>query len=88
MNILALDSSGAVATVALYCDGRIRGEYSIDHKLTHSQTIMPMLDELCSRTEYDVKDTDLIAVAGGPGTHIAHISFLALRSIFFHFIGS
>ncbi len=73
MNILALDSSGAAATVALYCDGRIRGEYSIDHKLTHSQTIMPMLDELCSRTEYDVKDTDLIAVAGGPG------SFTGLR---------
>ena len=73
MNILALDSSGAVASVAVFCDGRIRGEYSLNHKLTHSQTIMPMMDELVKRAEYDIQDTDVIAVAAGPG------SFTGLR---------
>ena len=73
MNILALDSSGGVASLAVMCDGRIIGEYSIDHKLTHSQTLMPMLDELKSRIEYEPAKTDIIAVAAGPG------SFTGLR---------
>ena len=73
MNILALDSSGAVASVAVFCDGRIRGEYSLKHKLTHSQTIMPMMEEMCKRAEYDIAATDVIAVAAGPG------SFTGLR---------
>ena len=73
MNILALDSSGAVASVAISCDGRIRGEYSINHKLTHSETLMPMVDELIRRTEYETDKTSVIAVAAGPG------SFTGLR---------
>ena len=73
MNILALDSSGAVASVAIYCDGRIRGEYSIDHKLTHSQTLMPMLEELVKMSGYALSETDIVAVAAGPG------SFTGLR---------
>lgn len=73
MNILALDSSGAVASVAISCDGRIRGEYSINHKLTHSETLMPMVDELIRRTEYQLDKTSVIAVAAGPG------SFTGLR---------
>ena len=73
MNILALDSSGAVASVAISCDGRIRGEYSINHKLTHSETLMPMMDELIRRTEYEKDKTSVIAVAAGPG------SFTGLR---------
>ncbi len=73
MNILALDSSGGVASLAVISNGRITGEYSIDHKLTHSQTLMPMLEELKSRTEYELDKTDIIAVASGPG------SFTGLR---------
>ena len=53
MKLIALDSSGAVASVALLTEGKLLGEYSIDHKSTHSQTLLPMLDELCRRTDYD-----------------------------------
>ena len=73
MKLIALDSSGAVASVALLTDGKLLGEYSIDHKSTHSQTLLPMLDELCRRTDYDPAESDAIAVAAGPG------SFTGLR---------
>ncbi len=73
MKLIALDSSGAVASVALFADGKLLGEYSIDHKSTHSQTLLPMLDELCRRTAYVPAESDAIAVASGPG------SFTGLR---------
>ena len=73
MKLIALDSSGGVASVALLTDGKLLGEYSIDHKSTHSQTLLPMLDELCRRTAYVPAESDAIAVASGPG------SFTGLR---------
>lgn len=73
MKILALDSSGLVASVA-YLDGEIlKAEYSVNHKKTHSQTLMPMLDEICKMAEVDLKEIDAIAIASGPG------SFTGLR---------
>ena len=50
--ILAIDSSGLTASVALSRDGIVIGEYSIHNKKTHSQTILPMIDEmLCMAAE-------------------------------------
>ena len=72
MNLIALDSSGQTATVALVSDGVLLGEYTINHKKTHSQTLMPMLQTLCD-AEYELGTTDAIAVAAGPG------SFTGLR---------
>lgn len=73
MKILALDSSGLVASVA-YLDGDIlKAEYSVNHKKTHSQTLMPMLSEICQMVEADLKEIDGIAIASGPG------SFTGLR---------
>ena len=73
MNLIAVDSSGQTATVALVSDGVLTGEYTINHKKTHSQTLMPMLQTLCAAVEYDLHTTDAIAVAAGPG------SFTGLR---------
>ena len=73
MKILALDSSGMVATVALLEDDTLKAEYTIDYKKTHSQTLLPMLDEIKSMTELDLSEVDAIAVAEGPG------SFTGLR---------
>ena len=47
MKILAIDSSGMVATVAVVEDDNLIAEYTIHHKKTHSQTLMPMLEEVC-----------------------------------------
>ena len=46
MKILAIDSSGLVASVAVVEDDRLIGEYTIDYKKTHSQTLLPMLNEV------------------------------------------
>ncbi len=73
MRILALDSSGLVATVALVEDEQTIAEYTVNYKKTHSQTLLPMLDEVVKMTEFDLDTIDAIAVAGGPG------SFTGLR---------
>ena len=44
MRILALDSSGLVATVAIVEEEQILAEYTVNDKKTHSQTLLPMLD--------------------------------------------
>lgn len=73
MKILALDSSGLVASAAILEDEVLLAEYTICHKKTHSQTLIPMLDELKKRIDLDLTELDAIAVAKGPG------SFTGLR---------
>ncbi|MBQ3791400.1 MAG: tRNA (adenosine(37)-N6)-threonylcarbamoyltransferase complex dimerization subunit type 1 TsaB [Lachnospiraceae bacterium] len=73
MKILAIEASGQVAAVALSVDGRLVAEYRVDHRKTHSQTLVPMLDELRRMTELDLTALDAVAVTAGPG------SFTGLR---------
>ena len=73
MKILGLDSSGIVASVAIVEDENLIAEYTVNYKKTHSQTLLPMLDELAKMTELDLDSVDAIAVAAGPG------SFTGLR---------
>lgn len=73
MKILGLDSSGLVASVAIVENENLLGEYTVNYKKTHSQTLLPMLDEVARMIELDMETLDAIAVAGGPG------SFTGLR---------
>lgn len=73
MKILGLDSSGLVASVAIAEDDNLLGEYTVNYKKTHSQTLLPMLDEVVRMIELDLSTIDAIAIAGGPG------SFTGLR---------
>ncbi|MCR5525857.1 MAG: tRNA (adenosine(37)-N6)-threonylcarbamoyltransferase complex dimerization subunit type 1 TsaB [Lachnospiraceae bacterium] len=73
MKILAVDSSGLVASVAILEDDSILAEYMVNYKKTHSETLMPMIDEIVKMTNTDLKTLDAIAIAGGPG------SFTGLR---------
>lgn len=73
MRILAIDSSGLVATVAIMEDDQTIAVYTVNYKKTHSQTLLPMLDEIVKMTEFDLSTVDAIAVTGGPG------SFTGLR---------
>ncbi len=73
MKILGLDSSGIVASVAIVEDDVLITEYTVNYKKTHSQTLLPMLDEIAKMTELDLNSIDAIAVAAGPG------SFTGLR---------
>lgn len=73
MKIIAIDSSGLVATVAVLEDDQLIAEYTVNYKKTHSQTLLPMLDEIKKMTELDLSTVDAIAIANGPG------SFTGLR---------
>ena len=73
MKILGIDSSGLVASVAVTEDDNLLGEFTMNYKKTHSQTLLPMLDELAKMIELDLNTIDAIAVSGGPG------SFTGLR---------
>ena len=46
MKILAVEASGAVASAALIEDDILRAEFTLNHKMTHSQTIMPLINEI------------------------------------------
>ena len=46
MRILGIESSSLVASVALVTDDILTAEYTVDFKKTHSQTLLPMLEEI------------------------------------------
>ena len=73
MKLLALDSSGLVASVAILDGETLVAEYTVNYKKTHSQTLLPMLDEIVKMTQTELSEVDAIAVAAGPG------SFTGLR---------
>lgn len=73
MKILAVDSSGLVASVAVVEEDNLLVEYTMNYKKTHSQTLLPMLDEVKKMIDLDLNSIDAIAVAAGPG------SFTGLR---------
>ncbi len=73
MRILAMDSAGLVASVALAEEDNLLAEYTMNFKKTHSETLLPMIDAMVNLTGVDLKDIDAIAVSAGPG------SFTGLR---------
>ena len=73
MKIIAIDSSGLVASVAIVEDEEVIAEYNVQYKKTHSQTLLPMLEELKKMVDLDLQTVDAIAIAKGPG------SFTGLR---------
>ena len=73
MKILAIESASNVASVAVLEDDKLICEYTTDFKLTHSQTLLPMTEEIMKRTGTQKSSIDAIAVSVGPG------SFTGLR---------
>ncbi|MBQ8002598.1 MAG: tRNA (adenosine(37)-N6)-threonylcarbamoyltransferase complex dimerization subunit type 1 TsaB, partial [Clostridia bacterium] len=68
MNILAVDTSALTATVAVFKDGVSVFENNITNALTHSETLMPMIDYALKSVKLDINDIDLFAVSCGPGS--------------------
>ena len=69
MKILAIDTSGKTASVALSDGGLLLWEKTVYTKLTHSQVILPMVTKALEETGLDYPDIDCIAVANGPGSY-------------------
>lgn len=73
MKILGIETSSNVASVAYVNDDVLVSEITLNNKLTHSQTLMPMLDQMCGLCGLELEEVDAIAIASGPG------SFTGLR---------
>lgn len=69
MKILAIDTSGKIASVAVSDGGRLLWEKTVFTKLTHSQVILPMVSLALSETGLDYPELDCVAVANGPGSY-------------------
>ncbi len=68
MIILAMDTSGPVAGVAVMKDGALAYEGAAVNKMTHSVSMLPMVEEALTRSGLTVSDVDLYAAVTGPGS--------------------
>ena len=73
MKILGIESAALVASVAIVDENVTIAEYTTNFKKTHSETLLPMLNEIINMTGISLKSIDAIAISGGPG------SFTGLR---------
>lgn len=73
MKILAIDTSTMIASCAVMDGERVLGEFSLSQEMSHSESLVPMIDEILKALNIKIKDIDLYAAAIGPG------SFTGLR---------
>lgn len=73
MRVLAVESSAMVAGAAVINEERLMGEFTLNHRKTHSQKLMPLIEELLDSLDLTLMDMDVLAVSKGPG------SFTGLR---------
>ena len=73
VNLLAIDASSLPASCALYRDGHLLAEEYLHNRMTHSQTLMPMVQHMLATAGLGPEAVDLFAVTVGPG------SFTGLR---------
>ena len=68
MKILALETSARAVSAAVVEDGRLLACGYQDTGLTHSRTLMPIVEGILKNTELTMADMDAVAVAAGPGS--------------------
>ena len=68
MNILAIDTSGPVAGCAVMADGKVTYQVTMNRGLTHSETIMPAVDQALTASGLNCGDIDVFAAVAGPGS--------------------
>ena len=73
MKILALDTSGPNCSVAILDENKVLANFNLNSGVTHSQVLVPLVDELCKFSNLTLNDIDAFACSIGPG------SFTGLR---------
>jgi len=68
MYILAIETTGAFASVAIMKDDKIIGHVSGNDRFSHLQNLMPQVETVIKENELQVGDIDLVAVSNGPGS--------------------
>lgn len=69
MKILSIESASVTASCAVSEGENILGEYTLSHKKTHSEKLMPLIEKLMRELELKINDIDVIAVSEGPGSY-------------------
>lgn len=73
MKILSIDTSTMISSCSVMDNGVIVGDYNVNQKLTHSETLVPMVKDLLEKLNINLSEIDLFVVGKGPG------SFTGLR---------
>ncbi len=68
MRLLSVDSTASACSVSLTEGGKVLGEFYCNTKLTHSQTLMVMAEQMMNCTGFSLQDVDGFAVSAGPGS--------------------
>lgn len=69
MKILSIESASVTASCAISEGEKILGEYTLNHKKTHSEKLMPLIVELMKELSLKIQDIDIIAISEGPGSY-------------------
>ena len=73
MKVLGIDTSSNATSIAVIEDNKLICEYTVNTKTTHSQKLMPMIENMLNMSDININEMDMIAVCEGPG------SFTGLR---------
>ena len=73
MKILAIDTSGPNCSVAIIDDNKVLADFTINNGTTHSQNLVPMIEQVQKFSNLELTDIDAFACSVGPG------SFTGLR---------
>ncbi len=68
MKILAIDTSAAAVSAAVVDDSKILAEDYLNIGLTHSQTLLPLIDSVLKNANITISDMDLLVTSNGPGS--------------------
>ena len=68
MKILAIDTSNKVASVSIFEDKELINEKISDEEKTHSEKLLPMVDELLREANISIENIDMFVVSTGPGS--------------------
>lgn len=68
MKILAIDTSSKICSVAILEDNEVIDELNLDDGKTHSENLMPLVDEILKKNNLNLKQIELLACCVGPGS--------------------
>lgn len=73
MRVLAIDTSGPNCSACIMDETKVICDFNLNTGITHSETLLPMIDSICKASNIELSDIDVFACSIGPG------SFTGLR---------
>ena len=84
MKVLALDCSAKAVSVAIADENKLIAESFLNINLTHSETLMPMIEQVLSNSKISLNEIDSFAVTAGPGSFTGvRIGISAIKGLAF-----